>query len=82
MLAMVCSYPNCMAKAKSRLPLMHGKIHDGELPVCHEAEHVVWGGGRCYDFGQMSEGERQEYLQTLAEELKHKILAKMELIGK
>jgi len=66
----------------SRLPLMYAKVQEGSLPVCHEAEHVVWGGGQCCDFGKLDKGERQMYLQKLADSLKRKLIAKMELIAR
>ena len=81
MVDMVCSHPDCMEKALSRLPLMYGKNREGEMPICHEAVHVVWAGGECHDFGEMDDAGRQEYLQRLEDTLKQKILDKMEIMG-
>jgi len=78
----VCSYPGCMAFAQSRLPLIHEKKLEGEMPLCHDAKHMVWGGGECHDFGEMEEAKREEYLQNLEDTLKKKILEKMRLTGR
>ena len=60
---MICSHPKCERNAQSKLPLVVDGEVKGELPVCHDAAHMVWGGCELGQFEKMDDKARERFLK-------------------